>query len=86
MAAAQSRRAGDASSRDFTWYSSEVAPEDVVRYGEAYWSDFHCLAFGANADSSWGSRREKMRLNFLSIAPAAVRSRCARAAVDHDRW
>jgi len=25
----------------FTWYPSEVAPEDVTRYGEAYWRDFY---------------------------------------------
>jgi hypothetical protein len=30
------------------WYPSEVAPEDVARYGEAYWRDFHdnCLLIG----------------------------------------
>ena len=30
------------------WYPSEVAPEDVARYGEAYWRDFHdnCLVIG----------------------------------------
>ena len=27
--------------RDFAWYPSEVAPEDVARYGEAYWRDFY---------------------------------------------
>jgi SAM-dependent methyltransferase len=27
--------------RSFTWYPSEVAPEDMARYGEAYWQDFH---------------------------------------------
>jgi hypothetical protein len=34
--------------RDFVWYPSEVAPEDVVRYGEAYWRDFYdnCLVIG----------------------------------------
>jgi toxoflavin synthase len=34
--------------REFTWYPSEVAPEDVVRYGEAYWRNFHdnCLVIG----------------------------------------
>jgi SAM-dependent methyltransferase len=26
---------------DFAWYAAEVAPEDVVRYGEAYWQDFY---------------------------------------------
>jgi toxoflavin synthase len=34
--------------RDFAWHPSEVAPEDVARYGEAYWRDLHdnCLAIG----------------------------------------
>jgi hypothetical protein len=34
--------------RDFAWYPSEVAPEDVARYGEGYWRDFHdnCLVIG----------------------------------------
>jgi SAM-dependent methyltransferase len=34
--------------RDFAWHPSEVAPEDVARYGEAYWRDFHdnCLVIG----------------------------------------
>ena len=27
--------------RDFAWYPSEVSPEDIARYGEAYWHDFH---------------------------------------------
>jgi SAM-dependent methyltransferase len=31
----------EAGFRDFVWYSSEVAPDDVARYGEAYWSDFY---------------------------------------------
>ena len=31
----------EAGFRDFAWYPSEVAPEDVARYGEAYWHDFH---------------------------------------------
>ena len=32
----------------FAWHPSEVAPEDVVHYGEAYWRDFHdnCLVIG----------------------------------------
>jgi hypothetical protein len=31
-----------------TWDPSEVAPEDVARYGEASWRDFHdhCLVIG----------------------------------------
>jgi SAM-dependent methyltransferase len=38
----------EAGFRAFTWYPSEVAPEDVARYGEAYWHDFHnnCLVIG----------------------------------------
>ena len=34
--------------RDFAWYPSEVAPEDLARYGEAYWHDFYdnCLVIG----------------------------------------
>jgi len=38
----------EAGFQDFVWYPSEVAPEDVVRYGEAYWRDFHdnCLGIG----------------------------------------
>ena len=31
----------EAGFRDFAWYPSEVAPEDVARYGEAYWRDFY---------------------------------------------
>jgi SAM-dependent methyltransferase len=27
--------------RSFAWYPSEVAPEDIARYGEAYWQDFY---------------------------------------------
>jgi SAM-dependent methyltransferase len=34
--------------RDFAWYPSEVAPEDIAHYGEAYWRDFYenCLVIG----------------------------------------
>jgi SAM-dependent methyltransferase len=31
----------EAGFRDFAWYPSEVAPEDVARYGEVYWRDFY---------------------------------------------
>ena len=31
----------EAGFRDFAWYASEVAPEDIARYGEAYWRDFY---------------------------------------------
>jgi SAM-dependent methyltransferase len=31
----------EAGFRDFVWYPSEVAPEDLARYGEAYWHDFY---------------------------------------------
>jgi SAM-dependent methyltransferase len=27
--------------RDCTWHPTEVAPEDLAHYGEAYWQDFH---------------------------------------------
>ena len=34
--------------RAFAWHPSEVAPEDITRYGEAYWHDFYdnCLVIG----------------------------------------
>jgi len=35
----------EAGFRDFAWYPSEVAPEDVARYGDAYWQDFHANGF-----------------------------------------
>jgi SAM-dependent methyltransferase len=40
--------AAEAGFRDFVWYPSEVAPEDIARYGETYWRDFHdnCLVIG----------------------------------------
>jgi toxoflavin synthase len=31
----------EAGFRDWAWYPPEVAPEDVARYGEAYWRDFY---------------------------------------------
>ena len=31
--------------RDFAWQPTEVAPEDIARYGEAYWQDFHANGF-----------------------------------------
>ena len=38
----------EAGFRTFTWYPSEVSPEDVARYGEACWQDFYdnCLVIG----------------------------------------
>src|SRR5712692_7570520 len=38
----------EAGFRAFAWHPSEVAPEDVARYGEAYWRDFHdnCMVIG----------------------------------------
>jgi SAM-dependent methyltransferase len=38
----------EAGFRAFAWHASEVAPEDVAHYGEAYWRDFHdnCLVIG----------------------------------------
>ena len=34
--------------RDFTWHPSEADPEDIRRYGKAYWQDFYdnCLIMG----------------------------------------
>jgi SAM-dependent methyltransferase len=34
--------------RECAWHPSEVAPEDLARYGEAYWRDFYdnCLVIG----------------------------------------
>jgi SAM-dependent methyltransferase len=34
--------------RTYAWYPSEVSPEDLARYGEAYWQDFYdnCLVIG----------------------------------------
>jgi toxoflavin synthase len=31
----------EAGFQEFAWHPTEVAPEDVVRYGEAYWQDLH---------------------------------------------
>src|SRR5215831_10778791 len=31
--------------RSCTWHPTEVAPEDVAHYGEAYWQDFHANGF-----------------------------------------
>jgi toxoflavin synthase len=31
----------EAGFRTFAWHPTEVAPEDIARYGEAYWRDFH---------------------------------------------
>jgi ubiquinone/menaquinone biosynthesis C-methylase UbiE len=38
----------EAGFRTFAWHPSEVSPEDVERYGAAYWQDFHdnCLVIG----------------------------------------
>ena len=38
----------EAGFRAFAWHPSEVAPDDIARYGEAYWHDFHdnCLVIG----------------------------------------
>jgi len=35
----------EAGFREFAWHPSEVAPEDIEQYGEAYWRDFYdnCL-------------------------------------------
>jgi len=31
----------EAGFQNFAWHPSEVAPDDVAHYGEAYWHDFH---------------------------------------------
>jgi ubiquinone/menaquinone biosynthesis C-methylase UbiE len=38
----------EAGFRTFAWHPSEVSPEDVERYGTAYWQDFYdnCLVIG----------------------------------------
>jgi SAM-dependent methyltransferase len=38
----------EAGFQDFAWHPSEVTPDDVARYGEAYWRDFHdnCINIG----------------------------------------
>jgi ubiquinone/menaquinone biosynthesis C-methylase UbiE len=38
----------EAGFRTFAWHPSEVSPEDVARYGAAYWQDFdgNCLVTG----------------------------------------
>jgi len=38
----------EAGFRTFAWHPSEVSPEDLARYGDAYWQDFYdnCLVSG----------------------------------------
>jgi toxoflavin synthase len=45
---AHERAIQEAGFRTFAWHPSEVSPEDVARYGEAYWQDFrdNCLVIG----------------------------------------
>jgi toxoflavin synthase len=45
---ANERAIKEAGFRTFAWHPSEVSPEDVAHYGEAYWRDFHdnCLVIG----------------------------------------
>ena len=31
----------EAGFREFAWHPTEVAPEDIARYGAAYWRDLH---------------------------------------------
>jgi len=31
----------EAGFREWAWYTPEVAPDDVARYGAAYWRDFY---------------------------------------------
>jgi hypothetical protein len=35
----------EAGFRSFTWHPTEVAPEDVAYYGEAYWQDLYANGF-----------------------------------------
>jgi SAM-dependent methyltransferase len=45
---AHERAIKEARFRTFAWHASEVSPDDVERYGKAYWQDFHdnCLVIG----------------------------------------
>jgi hypothetical protein len=45
---ANERAIKEAGFRAFAWHPSEVSPEDMAHYGEAYWQDFHdnCLVIG----------------------------------------
>ena len=45
---AHERAIQEAGFRTFAWHPSEVSPEDMARYGEAYWQDFreNCLVIG----------------------------------------
>jgi hypothetical protein len=38
----------EAGFQECAWHPSEVAPEDIAHYGEAYWRDVYdkCLAIG----------------------------------------
>ena len=46
--AAHERAIQEAGFRTCTWYPSEVSPEDLAQYGEAYWQDWreNCLVIG----------------------------------------
>ena len=46
--AAHERAILEAGFRTCTWYPSEVSPEDLAYYGEAYWQDWreNCLVIG----------------------------------------
>jgi SAM-dependent methyltransferase len=46
--AAHERAIQEAGFRTATWYPSEVSPEDITQYGEAYWQDLreNCLVIG----------------------------------------
>src|SRR5262249_19879874 len=46
--AAHERALQEAGFRTCTWYPSEVSPEDLAQYGEAYWQDLreNCLVIG----------------------------------------
>ena len=41
--------------RAFAWHPTEVAPDDIARYGEAYWRDVHdnCSVIGLGVGVSF---------------------------------
>ena len=45
---AHARAVREAGFRTVPWHPSEASPEDLARYGAAYWQDFYgnCLAIG----------------------------------------
>ena len=61
----------EAGVREFTWHPSEVAPEDLARYGDAYWRDFHdnYLVGGRPWSRDVHSSREPLQRLALSSVP-----------------